>query len=91
MPAGEQVFLSGAIGSNIVTLTTPYISIRKESFLMQVDCIGTQNPTRRSLVRFKRERAEAGVLLFDVMKSQKTKHGIAVKCERPRQSRHRHF
>ena len=44
MPAVEQVFLSGTIllskGSNIVTLTTPYIRLRKESFLMQVDCIG---------------------------------------------------
>ena len=31
-----------------------------------------------------RERAEAGVLLFEVMKLLKTKHGIAVKCERAR-------
>ena len=37
--------------------------------------------------RFERERAEAGVLLFEVMKSLKTKHGIAVTRERARQSR----
>ena len=38
----KRLFLSGAIGSNIVTLTTPYIRLQKESFLMLVDCIGTK-------------------------------------------------
>ena len=31
-----------------------------------------------------RERAEAGVLLLKGLKTLKTKHGIAVKCERTR-------
>ena len=42
MPAVKQVFLSGTIGSNIVTLTTFFI-------LMIIGC-GTQNPTKQSIV-----------------------------------------
>ena len=50
-------------------------------------CIrGMRTPQGKALYRFERERAEAGVFLFDVMKSQKTKHGIAVTRERARQS-----
>ena len=41
---------------------------------------GEENPLCRGL----REGAEAGVLLFEVMKSLKTKHGIAVKRGRAR-------
>ena len=40
---------------------------------------------KRSFLWVQRERAEAGVLLFEVIKSLKTKHGIAVTSERPRQ------
>ena len=53
---------------------------------MQVDCIGGRRTPQGEALS---GSSGSGVLLFDVMKLQKTKHGIAVKCERPRQSRHR--
>ncbi len=62
-PSVEQIQDSPAIDTIKRLLT--------ESFLIQVDCIGGRRTPKQSLLRVQRERAEAGVLLFEVMKSQK--------------------
>ena len=49
---------------------------------MQVDCIGGRRTPQGEALS---GSSGSGVLLFDVMKLQKTKHGIAVKRERPKQ------
>ena len=82
--------VSGACGEICGGSSPPIDTIKRlltESFLMQVDCIGGRRTPQGEALS---GSSGSGVLLFDVMKLQKTKHGIAVKCERPRQSRLRH-
>ena len=74
-----DTYVSGAYGFSVwvqVPSPTLYLieSSKQDSILVF-----------KSFLRVQRERAEAGVLLFEVIKSLKTKHGIAVTSERPRQ------
>ena len=66
-----------------VRVQVPPSTIKKSSCLGALFYWGQED--EEPILGVQRERAEAGVLLFEVMKSLKTKHGIAVTSERPRQ------
>ena len=66
-----------------VRVQVPPSTIKKSSCLGVLFYWGQED--EEPILGVQRERAEAGVLLFEVMKSLKTKHGIAVTSERPRQ------